>query len=414
MEARQHSAGAAFAERIEARQGAEADSLKRELLGALRRLAPAWEDVALRIHAHPELGRQEHRASAWLGEELERAGFSVRRGLAGLSTSFAASRETSASAPAIAFVAEYDALPDLGHACGHNLIAVAACLAGHALAEALPSRVRVIGAPDEESFGGKAPLLEHGAFDGADVAMMAHGGPYNLPSRDMLGLRFMTLEFHGRSAHAATSAGHGVNALDALLLTFQGVGLLRQQLRERARIDGIVTHGGKAPNLVPDYARAEFCVRARQQAHLDELCGKLLRLARASAEAVGARVEAGSGRHPMLAMRRNAPLEEAYAANLRFCGQEVHVFPADGAIGSTDFGNVSQALPGIHAYFQMVPPEVKHHTPEFAAAARSRAGLDGMRSAAAAMALTGLDLTLRPELLAAVRAAFEAQGRGVS
>lgn len=382
---------------------------KRRVVVEIERLAPFWKEMALRIHAHPELAFQEVQASAWLSQALVEAGFAVTCGVAELPTSFVAVKNQGAGRPVIAFFAEYDAMPETGHSCGHNLIAGAACLAGQALAKVAgeAGEIRVVGSPAEESGGGKVTMLERGALKGIDFALMAHGGFMSLPNRSQLGNKTVTLDFHGRSTSAGLSPHLGLNALDALILLFNGVAMMRQQLRPGAKISGIILQGGKATHRIPDFTQAEFLLRTPEAAYADELEQRLLDCARGAAQATGTRLEFRVGKRVYLAMKRNAALEGAYAGNLRLIGEPVDNVLADIADGSTDFANVAHAMPGIHAYFRMVPPSVDHHTPEYAEASRSEAGLAGMVSAAKALALTGLDLVEDAALRAKVRADFE-------
>jgi amidohydrolase len=382
---------------------------KRRLVAEIERMAPLWKDLALQIHAHPEVAFQEVQASAWLSEALAGTGFAVTRGVAELPTSFVAVRNSGPGIPVVAFFAEYDAMPETGHSCGHNLIAGAACLAGQALAAAAPNavEVRVIGAPAEESGGGKLLMLERGALDGIDFALMAHGGFMSLPNRSQLGNKTIIIDFHGRDTSAGLSPHMGLNALDALILLFNGVALMRQQLRAGAKISGIILHGGKATYRIPDFTQAEFLLRTPEPAYADELEERLLDCARGAAQATGTRMEFRAGKRIYLAMKRNAALEGAYANNLRWIGEPVDNALADIADGSTDFSNVAHAMPGIHAYFRMVPPEVEHHTHAYTEASRSDAGLAGMVAAAKALALTGLDLAEDADLRIRVRRDFE-------
>lgn len=369
-------------------------------------LAPEWRALALQIHANPELGLQERKASGWLADALMRHGFHVERNVGGLETAFVARAAKSAAKPRIAFLAEYDALPEMGHACGHNLIGPASCLAAVALAKAEAAAgagVMVIGCPAEEFYGGKARLLEAGVFAGVDAALMAHGYYLNLAARPTIGRASLIFEFFGRPAHASTVPEQGINALDAVIQTFNNIGLLRQQLRSEARIHGIITHGGRAANVIPDYTRAEFYVRSASIAYLEELKTRVTACAQAAALATGARLEVSSEGHLFLPQRLNATLSAAYEDNVRFIGERVDPLPAEAGYGSTDFGNVSQAIPAVHGYFRITDEALRPHSLPFAAACRSERALGGLVSAAKTMALTGLDLILQPELLAAAK-----------
>jgi amidohydrolase len=313
--------------------------------------------------------------------------------------------------PVIAFLAEYDALPELGHACGHNLIAGAAGLAAVAVAGSLApgeAQIRVIGCPAEESYGGKVQLVERGLFEDVDVAMMAHGYRCYLGARPATGRKSVVLEFHGRAAHAGAGPELGINALDAMILTFSAVGLMRQQLREEARVHGIITHGGAAANIIPDYTRAEFYVRANDAEYLEELSRHLIACARGAAEATGARLEVSSTGLTMLPIRNNRTLVELYETHIRSLGEPLGPVSTAQGGGSTDFGNVSQVVPGLHGYFKVGDGEdLRAHTTAFADATRSEAGLVGMVNAAKVLALTALDLVEDPGLLAAARREFE-------
>jgi amidohydrolase len=409
------------------------DARRRQVvLDAADASASIFRELALRLHAHPEVGLEERQAAAWIGEALETAGFRVERGVADLPTAFVATqgeptgrrvpvgasahspgRPPAGARPVIAFLAEYDALPELGHACGHNLIAGAAGLAAVALARSLApgeAQVRVIGCPAEESYAGKAQLVERGLFAEVDVALMVHGFRCYLGCRPATGRKSVVLEFHGRAAHAGSGPELGINALDAMVLTFSAVGLMRQQLRDEARVHGIITHGGAAANIIPDYTRAEFYVRASDVEFLEELSGRLVACARGAAEATGARLEVSSATLTMLPIRNNRTLVERYEEHIRSLGETLGLASAARGGGSTDFGNVSQVVPGLHAYFKVGEgDDLRAHTLVFAEATRSEEGLAGMVIGAKALALTALDLVDDPGLLADVRREFEAR-----
>jgi amidohydrolase len=383
---------------------------RQALLEAADAAAPAFRELALRIHAHPEVGLEERQAAAWIGERLEAEGFAVERGVADLPTAFVATHGAASARPVIAFLAEYDALPELGHACGHNLIASAAGLAAVALARAVApgeARVRVLGCPAEESYGGKAQLVDRGLLHDVDAALMAHGYRCHLGARPATGRQSVLLEFHGKAAHAGAGPELGVNALDAMILTFSAVGLMRQQLRDEARVHGIITHGGAAANIIPDYTRAEFYVRASDPEYLAELARRLVACAQGAAAATGARLEVSAAGLTMLPIRENRTLARRYEEHLGSLGASLGPSSAATGGGSTDFGNVSQVVPGLHAYFQVgAAPDLRAHTPAFAAATRSAEGLAGMVIAAKALALTGLDLVEDGALLDESRREF--------
>jgi amidohydrolase len=374
------------------------------ILARIDEVATGWKEIALRIHAHPELGLQEKQASGWLSEALTRHGFEVKRGVARLPTSFVG-RIGSRTRPTIAFLAEYDALPALGHACSHNLIGVASCLAAVGVAAAVKAKaqIQVIGCPSEEFFGGKARLLERGVFRRVDTALMAHGYYLNLGLRPAIGRASVIFEFFGQPAHASTVPDRGINALDAMIQTFNSIAMLRQQVRSEARIHGIITHGGTAANVIPDYTRAEFYVRSKDSAYLRELEKKVAACGRAAATATGTRVKISAEGYVFQPIRPNVTLAQLYEENLRRVGQAIDVLPPESGYGSTDFGNVSQALPALHGYFRIVDREVRPHSRAFAEACATPRALDGMIAAAKAMALTAFDLVEKPALLEAAR-----------
>src|SRR5438034_7154476 len=239
--------------------------LKEMIAGAVDRLGDELERLSHSIHDHPELGYQEVKAAAWLTEFLDAQGFKVERGVAGVETAFRATLETG-EGPTIAILCEYDALPQIGHACGHNVIATAGVGAGAGLAavrDRLPrGRIQVIGTPAEEGGGGKMRLIKGGVFDGVDAAMMVHGFDRWVAPADLLGIVRVGFEFTGKAAHASADPWQGVNALDAAIQTYNNVAMLRQQVRPDARIHGIITHGGAAPNIIPEFAAATFLVRS--------------------------------------------------------------------------------------------------------------------------------------------------------
>jgi amidohydrolase len=390
---------------------------REKLLRAADGAAPKYRRLALTLYDHPEIGLEEVKAATWISEALEAEGFAVERGVADLPTAFVAKWGDPGARPVIAFLAEYDALPELGHACGHNLIAGAASLAGVAMTRILSpveAQIRVIGCPAEETYAGKAQLVERGIFGDVDVALMNHGFYAHIGGRPASGRKSVVLEFRGKSAHAAGAPERGVNALDALLLTFNGIGLMRQQLRDDARVHGIITHGGDAANIIPDYTRGEFYVRSFDIEYLEELERRLIACARGAAEATGTDLKVSAATLTMLPVKHNTTLERRYEDKVRSLGGTVCEEPPAGGAGSTDFGNISQLIPAVHAYFQVSEDRVGAHTVEFGLAAKSEQGLAGMVIGAKALALTALDLIDESDLLTRSRREFEAGSAGVS
>ena len=377
---------------------AEVDALREELV-----------DLSLRIHAHPETAFQEEQAATWLTGFLEGHGFRVLRGICDLPTAFRA--ELGDGAPRVALLAEYDALPGIGHGCGHNLIgaaSVGAAVAGRAVVEEIGGTIVVVGTPAEEVYGGKVIMAERGAFDGLDAAMLCHPGSRNAAYARALACAELEVEYFGREAHAAARPEAGVNALDALIIAFNGIAALRQHMRGSARIHGIITDGGQAPNIVPGHTAGNFLVRAEDEAYLDELKERVIACFQAGAQATGARLEYRWGEAQYAAMRTNTPLADAYRRNLEALGREVTEEPSRRSMGSTDMGNVSVLLPAIHPTIAIAPREVGAHSPEFARCAASEDGHRGLLDAAKALAMTAIDVLAGDELREQMRQAFAA------
>jgi amidohydrolase len=390
------------------------EALRRELV-----------EISLDIHAHPELNYQEYHAAQLLAEALERHGFRVERGVGGVETAFRAVIDGGqGDGPTVALLAEYDALPGIGHGCGHNLIAMSNLGAGLGVKAALgslPGRVVVLGTPAEEGGGGKIRLLEAGVFRDIDVALSSHPSsnrtiiPTDIPpeqswSLAMVGYRYA---YHGKAAHAAVVPHEGINALNAVIHLFTGIDALRQHLRDDVRIHGIITDGGKAPNVVPDFAAANFMLRSKDREYLREVVEKVRRVAEGAAQITGARLEVLPA-HPLYEnVRPNAVLAQAARANAEAIGMPLDATPAgyNGGGASTDFGNVSQALPAYYLRFAVSQEPVPGHSTAMAEAAQSAFGQDNAIATAKVLALTVCDLLTRPDLLASARADFAARSR---
>jgi len=382
------------------------DSVIKEAEVHLRQL----RDISLKIHANPELGFKEVKASALLSQFLEKNGFAIERGICELPTAFRGSYGK--GKPAIAILAEYDALPQLGHACGHNLIAgaaVGAAVAAKPTIDKCGGSVLVIGTPAEEFYGGKVVLAERGAFDEIDIAMMVHPGAHDSATTQALACVTLEVEFFGKAAHAATRPETGINALEAMLLSFAAINALRQHIMDKARIHGIITDGGEAPNVVPAHSAGSFLVRAEDDTYLDELKEKVLNCFVGAATATGARLEYQWGKIVYAPLLNNLTLAELFRQNINALGRQMPLVGAS-RVGSTDMGNVSQLVPGIHPTIAVAPEEVVIHSTEFAEAAASEDGIKGMLDAAKALAMTVVDLTARPETVAKVREEFEQAG----
>jgi amidohydrolase len=363
----------------------------------VRRAAQDLVDLSHRIHAHPETAFEERRAARWCAEMLSEGGLSVEEGVCGLETAF---RAEAGSGPFVVVIcAEYDALPGIGHACGHNVIAAAAVGAGLALAplaDDLGLTVRVLGTPAEEGGGGKVILLERGAFDGAGAAMMVHPAPEELDRMPCLAVSHVDVHYYGTAAHASAFPERGVNAADALTVAQVAIGLLRQHFAPGDQAHGIVTSGGEAPNVVPAHASAKYYVRARDLDALARLEPRIRRCFEAGAVATGARLEVVPQGPTYSHFVTDEPLAATYRRNAEEVGRRFPPPPERPMSGSTDMANVSLVIPSIHPMLGIDSAPAVNHQPEFAAAAArpaaDRAALEG----AQAMAGTVVDVALSP------------------
>jgi amidohydrolase len=389
------------------------EALKDEACAAVDRQGDALVELSRRIHAHPELRFEERQAAVWLADYLESLGFTVERSAYGLDTAFAAA--IGSGRPRVALLCEYDALPEIGHACGHNVIAAAGAGAAAGLApviDRLGGSVRVLGTPAEEGGGGKVIMARAGAFDDVDVAMMIHPSGTDLLEIDALAITALQVEYSGRAAHAAAAPQHGINALDALVTAYNAIAQLRQHIAPGERVHGIITNGGQAPNIVPERAAGVFYVRSPTRVGLEALAKRVLECFRAGALATGAKLTVDKSGEDYEDLQTNQPLAAVYAANLKRLGREIGV--SGKVTGSTDMGNVSHLVPSIHPMLQIAPPDVPLHTQEFCRWAASDRADRGVLDGAKAMAMTAIDFLSDPALQEAVRAAFETahEGRG--
>ncbi len=385
------------------------DLVKQRVAEEVNRLHSRLQSISHELHEHPEILFEEHRAAQLLTSELDEQGFSIERGVAGLDTAFVATYGS--GKPVIGFLAEYDALPKIGHACGHNLIATWSTGAAIALRRAMPDiqgTIKVIGCPGEEGGGGKVILANANVFDGLDAAIMMHPRDRTYLNRGSLARTVFNIEFFGRSAHASSAPENGINALDAMLQVFFSINAFRQQMPPNSRIHGVITHGGDAPNVIPDYTAARFLVRAKEQEHLEQLRQKFRDFVNAAALATGCRTEIHEGLSYQ-ARVCNDSLVEAFGENLAALGITADTPPAEGGVGSSDIGNVSRLVPTIHPYLQICEPGVGGHTPEFAEAAASERADELTATGATLLAWTGVDVMLRPEVRERLRESFKEQ-----
>ena len=383
------------------------EKLKASAIGEIDARRHQLSELSLKIHSNPELGFQEVKAADWLTRYLEENGFSIQRGICELPTAFKGSYGQ--GKPAIAILAEYDALPNLGHACGHNLIAACAVGAGVASKLAIDQfggTILVIGTPAEELYGGKVIMAERGAFSNLDMAMMVHPGVHNTATTETLACQALEVEFFGKAAHAAARPDEGINALEAMLQAFTAINSLRQHIKAKARIHGIITDGGQAANVVPAHSAGSFIVRAEDDTYLDELKQRVLDCFIGAATASGARLEYKWGDTRYAPLRNNLTLAQLFTQNMQSLGRKVQFSNPAEAFASTDMGNVSQLVPTIHPFVAIAPVEVLIHSPQFASAAASEAGIHGLLDAAKALAMTVVDLVANPEIAIKVKQEF--------
>lgn len=372
-------------------------------------------DILLRvsheIHAHPEENFAEHRAHDLLVDAIRADGVDVEPHAFGLPTAFRAS--AGSEGPTIAVFCEYDALPGIGHACGHNIIGAAglgAGLAAAALADRLGGRIVLLGSPAEEGGGGKVFMIERGALDGVDAAMMIHPADVDLLWMTTISIQQLHVRYEGRSAHAASHPWDGRNALDAAVLGYMNVAALRQHIRPDERVHGVFTDGGDKPNIVPATAVMEWYVRAGNLDRLAELRPRVLAALEAGAAASGCTMTHEWIEPAYADLVRNRPFEGIFAANAARLGRTLGVPGVDGDVmGSTDMGNVSHVVPTIHPMLAVAPPGVGIHTPGFTEHACGPDGDRGVLDGARAMAMTIADLWCDPEAMGAVGGAFDAR-----
>jgi amidohydrolase len=387
--------------------------VKDRLRAEVERRADVLVEASHEIHAHPELNYEEHFAHDLLTSIIEGDGVEVERGACDLDTAFIA--RAGSEGPTIAVLCEYDALPGIGHACGHNIIGTAgvgAGLAAAALADELGGRVVILGTPAEEGGGGKVRMAERGAFDGVDAAMMVHPAGADLTSMHVIAVQQYWVTYEGQAAHAAAFPHKGRNALDAAVLGYVNVAALRQHIRPTERVHGIFTEAGDKPNIVPARAAAQWMVRSPTIRTLEPLKQRVHDCLHAGAVAAGCTMD-GEWIDPVYAdMVDNEVMVGLYAANSTELGRT----PADaaavtGVVGSTDMGNVSYVVPSIHPMIKVAPAHISIHTPEFAGYARGPEGDKAVIDGALAMAWTIADLWLQEGVLEAATAEFSRSAR---
>jgi amidohydrolase len=391
----------------------DVDRLKARVVAEVEAQRDALVDLSHRIHDNPETGFQEEKAAGWLCEYLQSRGFRIERPFCDLPTAFRAT--LGEERPRVAFLAEYDALSGLGHACGHNLIATSSTGAAVAVSSVLSETgggVAAIGTPAEEVYGGKAIMAERSAFDQLDAAMLVHPGSRNVVLTGALACATLTVEYFGKEAHAASRPEAGINALDALVIAYNTIAALRQHIRDSARIHGIITDGGQMPNVVPNHSQGIFLVRAEDQAYLDDLKRRVVACFEAGATATGARLELRWDSVEYAPLRANKAMADVFRRNMAAVGRSTREPATPRALGSTDVGNVSILLPTIHPSIRVAPREVNIHTADFERLAGSEDGDKALIDAAKAMAMTAVDILVDAGLRERLWEEFLAAGQG--
>lgn len=377
------------------------DVAKQKMASEVDARASRLLSVSHQIHETPELCFEEHTAHDLLCSVLEDEGLEVERSAFDLDTAFVA--RSGRTGPHIAVICEYDALPEIGHACGHNVIAAAglgAGLAAAALAEELGGRISIIGTPAEEGGGGKCYMLDRGAFDGVSAAMMVHPANHELTYMSAIAVEQLEVTYSGQAAHASASPHKGRNALDGAVLGYMNVAALRQHIRPDERIHGIFTRAGDKPNIVPHEAAAEWYVRSPKLDSLAELSQRVVACLEAGATAAGVDIQCECKAPVYADMINSQTMLEFYARNAAAAGRVVGEPRSSFAVvGSTDMGNVSHAVPSIHPMIKVAPDHVAIHTPEFAHYAKSQSGDQAVLDGAKMMAMTVADLWLDPDAL---------------
>ena len=385
---------------------------RKRALEAIDRRRDALIALSLAIHADPEIAYQERNAAMRLTGFLEENGFTVAHRYRGVETAYRADAAGKKDTPRVAILAEYDALADLGHGCGHNLIAMigtAAAVGVREVVEELPGSLAAIGTPAEEGGGGKVALIRAGGFDDVDAAMMIHPtSGRSLAGRHSLASNRVVVEYFGKAAHAASQPDQGINALDAMIQLFNGVNAMRQQLRSDARVHGIIAKGGSAANVIPEHTVGRFSVRALDRRYQQEVLRRFIACAEGAATATGATVKVSVDENAGYEnMVFSTPMAERWAGHLRSLGMNVFDTRDDERVGSTDMGNVMQVMPAIHPYIAISDQTIPGHSTAFRDHAATPEALDRALIAAKALALTAIDVLADSEMLGKAREEFE-------
>ncbi|GFZ29537.1 amidohydrolase [Clostridium zeae] len=383
--------------------------MKNQIIEEVYKLKERLFEINDFIYENPELGNCEFKAVDTLTSFLEENGFLIEVGTVGIPTAFKATFDSNVTGPKISLLCEYDALPGIGHGCGHNMIGTMSAGAAVALSKILKKiggTIVVFGTPAEETNGAKVKMAEEGCFDNIDVAMILHPGELTYKSGTSLAMEAIQFDFYGKASHAAGAPEKGINALDAVLLTFNGINALRQHVTSDVRIHGIISDGGKAANIVPDKATAQFYVRAAKKKTLEEVVQKVNNVAKGAALMTGAKLELSNYELSYDDMNTNETLSEAFSENLKFAGiQDIN--EPDTNIGSIDMGNVSHVVPAIHPTLGIGNSNLVGHTKEMADFTITDSAHEALLKGTSALALTGYDVITDKYLLKIIKEEFK-------
>ncbi|MEA4920943.1 MAG: M20 family metallopeptidase [Clostridiaceae bacterium] len=384
--------------------------MNKDIIAEIDRLSGEMIELSTNIHSNPELGLEEYKSSGFIKTMLKQHGFAVEDGSGGMETAFKARFKGRADGPRVAFLAEYDSLPGMGHACGHNLIAAVSTGAAIALSKIMgdfQGEILLIGTPAEETKGGKIRLLEKGAFDDVDYALMTHPSTVNLVNRGGLATTTVTVRYKGRAAHSA-SPEKGINALSAVIQTFNLLDSLRAQMPLKTNINGIITSGGTVTNIIPDYAECRFSVRA---ATLSDLQTVYTMIKKTMASIEGFIGVTGEIEHDTVYSERysNLVIDNLFKKYMEEQGEKVLYPDPNAKIGSSDIGNVSLKIPAIHAYIKITDGDEVAHTKDFAAISNTPRAHEAMIKAAKALAQTGYDILTDISLREKIQREFDAK-----
>lgn len=388
--------------------------LKEKISEAVSSVMNELTDISKSLYENPELGYEEFKSSRLLGDFFKIHGFELDMGIYNIETAFKAMYNSSKDGPKIAFLCEYDALPGIGHGCGHNLISsisLGAAVGLKSIIDQIGGTIVIFGTPAEETSGAKVALARQGAFSNIDAAMIVHPSPVTEESGSSLALTAVQFEYFGKSSHAAASPEKGINALEAAILTYNNINSLRQYVTSDVKIHGIIKEGGKAANIIPDYAAVQFYVRAAKNKYRDEVADRVINCAKAASDAVGTKLKVSYFEEPYDDLNTNKTLSKLFNQNLLALG-ESEIRSASASFGSVDMGNVSQVVPAIHPWLGIGDSDLALHTKEFADYTQTENGKNTIYKGACAMAMTAFDVIVSKEIQNEIKEEFEKGRQG--